>query len=366
MDVGTRFLKCCKVDPDKSEAIVAVEVLIYLIKHSDILTVQGLDDLINDAIIQIRQTEKSNSSVKSAGELFQRFITLAVLDTVGDFEGVKRVILERADVFLQKVFKLFAMALLRSYVYLMFFFLSIKMSRCRKLIAKNAALLFPDNARILINSKSRVVMDALAHVSRSSPVGSQIHCYVTKSMPNDSGAQMVDELLKRGVQSTLVPDTAVAYLMPQVDAVVMGAEAVVESGGILNALGSCTMAMIAHHLGVPVYIMVESFKFLRIYPLDQRHIPEDLKWHPTKLKEIVSAQHKSSSMKLTEKPNVNDEPFEEMNDVWHQVESQRVSVIEKEIPIIDYTSPIYLTSLVTDLGIITPSAVSDELIKLYL
>lgn len=178
---------------------------------------------------------------------------------------------------------------------------------------------------------------------------------------------MVDELLKRGVSSTLIPDTAIAYLMPQVDAVVIGAEAVVESGGILNALGSCTMAMIAHSLGKPVYVMVESFKFLRVYPLDQRHIPEDLKWRASKLQEISGGPAtKNSPAKPSAVKVVEEDPFEEMNDAWHKVESQRTSVIEKDIPIIDYTSPLYITALVTDLGILTPSAVSDELIKLYL
>ena len=32
---------------------------------------------------------------------------------------------------------------------------------------------------------------------------------------------------------------------------------------------------------------------------------------------------------------------------------------------IDYTPPSYITLLFTDLGVLTPSAVSDELIKLY-
>ena len=34
-------------------------------------------------------------------------------------------------------------------------------------------------------------------------------------------------------------------------------------------------------------------------------------------------------------------------------------------PIIDYTPPAYITLLFTDLGVLTPSAISDELIKLY-
>jgi translation initiation factor eIF-2B subunit alpha len=36
-----------------------------------------------------------------------------------------------------------------------------------------------------------------------------------------------------------------------------------------------------------------------------------------------------------------------------------------ENPFCDYTPPAFITLLFTDLGVLTPSAVSDELIKLY-
>jgi translation initiation factor eIF-2B subunit alpha len=39
--------------------------------------------------------------------------------------------------------------------------------------------------------------------------------------------------------------------------------------------------------------------------------------------------------------------------------------LSKAHPMVDYTPPSYLTLLFTDLGILTPSAVSDELIQLY-
>ena len=40
--------------------------------------------------------------------------------------------------------------------------------------------------------------------------------------------------------------------------------------------------------------------------------------------------------------------------------------LRKQHPLVDYTPPQYISLLFTDLGILTPSAVSDELIKLYL
>ena len=41
---------------------------------------------------------------------------------------------------------------------------------------------------------------------------------------------------------------------------------------------------------------------------------------------------------------------------------QRVTL---DNPSRDYTPPAYITLLVTDLGVLTPAAVSDELIQLY-
>lgn len=43
-----------------------------------------------------------------------------------------------------------------------------------------------------------------------------------------------------------------------------------------------------------------------------------------------------------------------------------VQNLSEEHPMIDYTPPSLITLLFTDLGVLTPSAVSDELIKLYL
>ena len=52
-----------------------------------------------------------------------------------------------------------------------------------------------------------------------------------------------------------------------------GAEAVVESGGVLNKLGTFQMAIVANSFGKPVYIATESYKFARIFPLDQHDFP---------------------------------------------------------------------------------------------
>jgi translation initiation factor eIF-2B subunit alpha len=56
---------------------------------------------------------------------------------------------------------------------------------------------------------------------------------------------VIAELAKEGIATRLVLDSAVASIMDRVDAVLVGAEAVVESGGIINKVGTLTIALIA-------------------------------------------------------------------------------------------------------------------------
>ena len=85
-------------------------------------------------------------------------------------------------------------------------------------------------------------------------------------------------------------DSAVAYVMDKVDFVLVGSEAVVESGGLINAVGSNQMAIIAKAQNKPFYALAErwyslavthheeltrqsSYKFHRSFPLSQYDLP---------------------------------------------------------------------------------------------
>lgn len=139
---------------------------------------------------------------------------------------------------------------------------------------------------------------------------------------------MAKELQKIGISTTVILDAAMGAVMEKINFVLLGAEGVVESGGIINKIGSTSLALCAKMLNKPVYVGVESFKIVRFYPLNNHDIPDEFKYkHST----IVSGKD-----------------------------------LKYEHPLIDYTDPSLLTLLFTDIGILSPSAVSDELVKLYL
>lgn len=96
----------------------------------------------------------------------------------------------------------------------------------------------------------------------------------------------------------------------------------------LFQIGTYSLGIAAYELKKPVFVLTESFKFSRIYPLNEMDLPNEFKY--------LSSVIKSGKD------------------------------LSKEHPLVDYTPPVYITLLFTDLGILSPSAVSDELMKLYL
>lgn len=177
--------------------------------------------------------------------------------------------------------------------------------------------------RVLTHARSRAVLETLILAAKSHK---RFHVYVTRSSPDNTGEQMCAELKKAGIECTLILDAAIGYIMESIDIVLVGAEGVVESGGIINRVGTYTMALCAREMKKPFYVLAESLKFSRLYPLNQRDLPNDYKFSKQSLEKDLAKAH----------------------------------------PLVDYTSPAYITLLFTDIGILTPSAVSDELIKLYL
>lgn len=86
----------------------------------------------------------------------------------------------------------------------------------------------------------------------------------------------------------------------------------------------------------PFYVAAESYKFARLYPLTQRDVPQ---------------------MKMETLPPISCDCASKQ-----KPSDENVSFSN---PFFDYTPPGYISLMFTDLGVLTPSAVSDELIKLY-
>lgn len=86
----------------------------------------------------------------------------------------------------------------------------------------------------------------------------------------DKGGQDVKKILEENNISTkIIPDGAVGVVMPKVDCIFVGCEAVLENGGIVNKIGTFTVALCAKTFQKPFYVFTESLKFMREFPLVQ-------------------------------------------------------------------------------------------------
>ncbi|XP_043474606.1 translation initiation factor eIF-2B subunit alpha [Leptopilina heterotoma] len=292
------FNEIIRNDKDVSAGVAAIRTLLEVLEHSKSETVQELRFCLQNAIDAMRSTDHPVTSIASGSELFLRFITLATLDTPS-FAECKDIMLHRGKIFYKKLVA------------------------ARGKVAKHAVRFISDGSKILTHSKSRVVLETMKEAAQNSK---SFEVYVTNSAPDNSGEEMCQNLQKLGIPCTVIFDSAMGHIMERVDMVIVGAEGIAESGGIINKMGTYTMAVCAKVANKPFYVLTESFKFSRVYPLNQADLPDEFKYTASTLKKDLKKEH----------------------------------------PLVDYTPPHYINLLFTDLGILTPSAVSDELIKLYL
>lgn len=176
---------------------------------------------------------------------------------------------------------------------------------------------------------------------------------------------MCNWLKEEGIKAKLILDAAIGYYMERMDIVLVGAEAVVTNGGIINKVGTYPMAVCAREVNKPFYVLVESYKFSRLYPLKQVDIPECMKFKED-IPECMKIENIPECMKFKE-------DIPECNKIENMTECMKTKDISSQIPlqeekwsVADYTDPKYVTLLITDLGPLATAAVSDVLMQLYL
>lgn len=285
-------------DEHKSVAIATLKTLMRVLEEDESTTVVGLRENVRRAIDCLRQIE-SCVQVESVSEIFLRFITLYV-SRYDSFEALKRALSNRSELFLQN-----------------------GVIAAKERVASLASRFIAKSTTILMHSRSMTVLACLKNAHKENK---NIFVYVTESRPDSSGRQMCVLLNEAGIRNQLVMDASIGIYLEKVDMVMVGAEGVCASGGILNKVGTYPLAICAQAINKPFYVVAESYKFIRMYPLNQNDVPSSAK-QPNE-----SAQAKSDPQ--------NDK--------------------------LDYTPPAYITLILTDLGPLTTAAISDELMKIYL
>ncbi|KAK0512427.1 hypothetical protein JMJ35_005555 [Cladonia borealis] len=337
IDITQTYNHLLHTDPLLTHPIAAIESLITLLSTSPAGTISETLALLSSATNTLKTTIPNPIPLSAGTDLFQRYIISTLQSRssshdhnargggkgkrnhyqggVEDFRAIRAHLLANSRLFVQRA------------------------KEARGKIARVARKFVRDGSVVMTCGRSRVVAATLKAAAEEGVRFRVVYAEDSYSYPSSISAgttgskttDVVGELRARGVPVAVIPFAGVATALGETDFVIVGAESVVENGGVVSGMGTYQMGLLAKSAGRPFYVGAESHKFVRVFPLDWGDLP---------------VRRRGLDFRIEEK------------------ERRGVGEGEGEVDV-DFTPPELITAIVTENGVQTPSAVSEELIKIW-
>ncbi len=202
-------------------------------------------------------------------------------------------------------------------------------------MGKHGSKLFDDNDTVLTHCNAGALATvgygtALGVIRASKESGKNIKVIATETRPVQQGSRLTAfELKHDGIDVSLIPDTAVGYILANnlVNKIIVGADRILKTGHVFNKIGTYQVALLAKHHNIPFYVAAPLSTF------DLSSNPEDVVIEQRKSSEVTGIGEKKTA------PN-------------------DINVIN---PAFDMTPPELISGIITENGVIT--APFEETIK---
>ncbi|KAK2626786.1 hypothetical protein QTJ16_003961 [Diplocarpon rosae] len=337
-DIVETYNRFLREDPEITMPVAAIEALIEFLVQSNAETVSEFLDLITIQSGHLKSRIPNSISLSAGTDLFQRYMISSMRPTsAGDFDTVRQHLLSNGRLFVSRA------------------------KAARERIAGFGRHFVRDGSIVLTHGGSRVVGTLLSKAAEASKTGGNVRfkvIYVMNDAQSTESKAVVSSLRAKGVPVATISEGAVGYAMGMVNLVIVGAEGVVENGGIISRLGTYQIALLAKAAGKPFYVAAESHKFVRLYPLGQYDLGIDQK---------VIEFETEDEKKLTD----DERQFTDRTPTEEYFGNMELPKANNVMDAVDFTvsfgplPPALVSALVTETGVLTPSAVSEELISLW-
>lgn len=147
------------------------------------------------------------------------------------------------------------------------------MTASKQKIVQNSLTFLRNRTKVLIFGSSNVILHVLNEAYKRKI---DLEVYIPECKGTNEGIDFYKKLSKIGFTCKLIYDSTIGYCLEECDMVLVGAEAVVENGGIINRAGTYTTALCCKILKKPFYVLAESFKFARLFPLSQKDLTDNI------------------------------------------------------------------------------------------
>jgi methylthioribose-1-phosphate isomerase len=203
-------------------------------------------------------------------------------------------------------------------------------------ISENGARLINDGDVVLTHCNAGELATveygtALGIVKIAHKQGKKITVFATETRPLLQGARLTAfELVRENIPVTLITDSMVGYVMERrmVDLVMVGADRILQSGHVINKIGTYTIAVLAKENHIPFYVAAPTTTF------DMKSSVEQV---------VIEERAQEEILKIFNKP----------------IAPEGVRALN---PAFDITPPELVTGLVTEKGVI--SATPDQIKKI--
>jgi len=193
-------------------------------------------------------------------------------------------------------------------------------------IGQNAPALMKKPGKAITICNSSAAISAMVACHKAGKITS---VYACETRPKRQGLITVKELAAAGVPVTLIVDSAMRYVMPDVAIAFVGTDSLESDGSVINKIGTHLLAATARDFNVPFFACAETYKFLPASKIGQKVEIEERSY-----KEIVANAEVPGGVEIFN-------------------------------PVFDRVPPELVTGIITEVGIVKP-ADSIKIIKKYL
>ncbi len=123
--------------------------------------------------------------------------------------------------------------------------------------ASRAAQALASHSKVLTISYSSAVKEALAMRAKSDRA---LEVLVMESRPKLEGLTLARELVKEGIRVSVITDAQAGLFVREVDAVVVGCDAITENDELQNKVGTSLLVMSARSCGTACFAVGQTFK----------------------------------------------------------------------------------------------------------
>ncbi|MFO7619211.1 MAG: S-methyl-5-thioribose-1-phosphate isomerase [Thermoplasmata archaeon] len=170
-------------------------------------------------------------------------ITLKGVDKQPDFESARKLVISNAETFVNNS------------------------NSAVERIGQHAPALLTKPGKAITICNSTAAVTALVSCHRA---GKVTGVYACETRPKRQGLITARELSEAGVPVTLIVDSAMRYVMPEVSIAFVGTDTLESDGSVINKIGTHLLAATARDFKVPFYACAETYKFLPASKIGRR------------------------------------------------------------------------------------------------